>query len=47
MPEQSLYLRGLAYTVGDAVPLADIEPAFRVIQRHRVTNLWSDLRGHG
>lgn len=25
MPEQSLYLRGLAYTVGDAVPLADIE----------------------
>ncbi|MCX4617417.1 hypothetical protein [Streptomyces mirabilis] len=24
-----------------------IKPAFRIIQRHRVTNLWSDLRGHG
>ncbi|MCX4615700.1 YybH family protein [Streptomyces mirabilis] len=24
-----------------------LKPAFRIIQRHRVTNLWSDLRGHG
>ncbi len=24
-----------------------LDPAFRVIQRHRVTNLGSDLRGHG
>ncbi|MDQ0956567.1 hypothetical protein QFZ66_000445 [Streptomyces sp. B4I13] len=41
------YIRHYNYTAYIAANGGTNTPAFRVIQRHRVTNLSSDLRGHG
>ncbi|MFF3518974.1 hypothetical protein [Streptomyces sp. NPDC002573] len=50
LPDKAAYQEILAVFAEARGPLRArgvCEPAFRVIQRHRVTNLGSDLRGHG